>query len=456
MSSAWMRRFSKAAVLSALWAACTAPCPGRDHATEPGGFRVDAVNITVSVPSLKNVNVSLEACIRKTDTLRCVDFLFGSTARLLTVRTLRNGRRFDVPILRFERDTLSLALPFRPRPGEKIRLSFAYEWDTATVGDSMLLLDRGHRWYPLVADQPIRMRLKAVVPPGFSALSAGDGGRSGTDEASGNPVFTWRSAEPVFKIPLIVYRSGLFHQFAGKSPVELISLTDDSLHGALILEDAANARAYFTGLLGAPTAAGLTLIETPFFEGINVGTGLLSVGPPSLAAMRGGDFEALRLVVAQQWMGAGAFAAFGKPGFWFLSLSLPHYLRLMYVRQAEGEASFRAALRESAEKYAAVAGTETDVPILDVDRPDTREKGLILYAKGPLILDRLRERLGDRPWTEFLSALYRRYRGRVMDLVDFRIELSHHDKSGTAAALLDSLLSAKGLPGSAEGPADAQ
>jgi hypothetical protein len=442
-----------ASALCALWAAWPAPCAGTDRSPADGGFRVEAVNISVSADqALQNVNVSLEADIRKTDTLRVVDFLFGSSARLRSVRCLRSGARTEPTVRRFERDTLSLVLPFKPRPGRRIRLFFEYEFTPAAAGDTILLLDRGQRWYPLVADQPFRFRMKASVPPGYRALSVGNEGRHETDQGTGGRVFTWRSPFPVFKVPLVIYRSGLFHESAGSAPVDLIALSGDTLGVERILKDAGNARAYFTELLGEPTARRLTLIETPFFEGVNVGTGLLSVSPPSLAAMRGGDLDALRLVTAQQWTGAGAFAAFGKPGFWFLSLFLPHYLRLMYVRQAEGEASFRAALRESAQKYAAVAGTEADVPVLDVDRPDTREKGLILYAKGPLILDRLRERLGDRPWTEFLAALYRRYRGRVMDLADFRIELSRHDGSGTALALLDGLLSAKGSPDSPGGP----
>ena len=55
------------------------------------------------------------------------------------------------------------------------------------------------------------------------------------------------------------------------------------------------------------------------------------VGSTYIDQFKKGHYENLHLSIAAQWIAAGVFfKLFGK-GFWFLQLSLPHYLRLMYL-----------------------------------------------------------------------------------------------------------------------------
>ncbi len=115
----------------------------------------------------------------------------------------------------------------------------------------------------------------------------------------------------------------------------------------------------------------------------------------------------LILTIAQQWFTANVFADFSKPGFFFFTISLPHYLKLMYIRDNEGEAEFNDALFKPLDKYKEFAGSESDIPIIDVDMPNTREKGMILYAKGPYVLKILAEEMGVETWKLFLKDLYK-------------------------------------------------
>jgi len=162
--------------------------------------------------------------------------------------------------------------------------------------------------------------------------------------------------------------------------------------------------------------------------------------------MRTGYFDPLLLTVAQQWMGAGVFAQFRQRGFWFLTISLPHYLRLMYVRHSKGEAAFDEALHEPLKRYQQFAGKENDVPILDVDFPNSREKGLVLYGKGPYVISKLHRQFGDDGWKAFLQDLYKGFLGKILTYDDFMNCVSRHDKNGEGLALMNMLTTQKGLP----------
>jgi hypothetical protein len=162
--------------------------------------------------------------------------------------------------------------------------------------------------------------------------------------------------------------------------------------------------------------------------------------------MKQGYFESLNLTVAQQWIGAGVFAKYGSPGFWFLSLSLPHYLRLMYLLQSQGEEFFQQTLKESLDKYKEFAGKENDIPIINIDSPNSREKGLILYGKGPFVLSKIHNAMGDENWLSFLQSLYESFRGKILTYDEFEKQISRYDEDGSILVLLKNLISKKGMP----------
>jgi hypothetical protein len=232
---------------------------------------------------------------------------------------------------------------------------------------------------------------------------------------------------------------------AGKT-ILLYSYLNDTLKAAQILAEAENVFTFYRYHIGEYPHSRLTLIEVPDFDGINIGSGVLTVGSSSVDQMRQGNFDGLYLTIAQQWIGAGVFAKFGEPGFWFLALSVPHYLRLMYVRQTKGEKAFNEAMQRPLMKYREFAGKDNDIPIIAVDFPNSKEKGLVLYAKGPFVISKLHKQMGELRWRSFLQDLYNDFRGRILTYDEFRGCISKHDTSGGTLALLNRLMTQKGMP----------
>ena len=182
------------------------------------------------------------------------------------------------------------------------------------------------------------------------------------------------------------------------------------------------------------------------WDGINTGSGLIMIGSQSLEMMKQKYYESINLTIAQQWIGASVFAKYGSPGFWFLSLSLPHYLRLMYLHKTQGEESFQESLNEPLTKYKEFSGKENDIPIINVDSPNSREKGLILYGKGPFVINKIYKAMGDEKWLSFLQNLYNSFRGKILTYDEFEDQISSYDENGIILALLKKLISQKGMP----------
>ncbi|MBK9099964.1 MAG: hypothetical protein IPM14_18085 [bacterium] len=203
---------------------------------------------------------------------------------------------------------------------------------------------------------------------------------------------------------------------------------------------------YFSKTIGPYAREQLIYFVVTDFGGVNVGSGLLTIGIIILEIINKGFKEQLILTIAQQWFTSGVFADISEPGFFFFTISLPHYLRLMFVRDSEGEEAFNNALLKPLDKYKEFAGSERDIPILDVDMPNTKEKGLILYGKGPYVLNLLAEEMGLENWKLFLRDIYQTFIGKIMTMDDFENHLATFDKTEKAVSLFKKLISEKGMP----------
>jgi hypothetical protein len=145
-------------------------------------------------------------------------------------------------------------------------------------------------------------------------------------------------------------------------------------------------------------------------------------------------------------MAAGVFFKFGGKGFWFLQLSLPHYLRLMYLERTKGKDAFAQGLQQGLDAYKEIAGSENEVSILDVDFPNSKEKARVIYGKGPYVIDKLRRQIGDENWEKLIKDIYKDFKGKILTYDEFINYLSRYDKDGTAVAKLKKMLSETGLP----------
>jgi aminopeptidase N len=438
-----MRRGRAAGFIVGLGLALVGATQG--HA-EPAQLVYYAIDATLG-PAATRVEVTATAALRQVAAGSRLAFLLSSQAKLESVRARTAGGWLDVPFEAAGQDSLILHVPAALGEGDTLTAEFKYLFPVALPDSGVLILDRGHRWYPLLPDQVAVLELACTVPPGYTALSAGN--LVQVREEIERTRFVWRSTLPVFKVPLLVFRTRSYLGAiapAADQDVCLYRPAGDSLGTGAILAEAGRALAFYGGLLGTYPYARLTMVAVPDFEGINVASGLLMIGTGFMGELTHGRFNSLDLTIAEQWFGAGVFGKYGEPGFWIVALTLPHYLRMMYVAAIRGQAAFEEELGAARDSYRPVAGGAADVSLLAVDAPNTREQGVVLYAKGPLALHRVHRALGDERWKACLREVYRAERGRALSYAGLRAYLAKYDERDTVVPLWDKLMTEKGLP----------
>ena len=394
-----------------------------------------------------NLDITLLCRIQPSVSLSEVQFIFSSESNLHSVKYLKDGNWISIPYQFSGKDSLLLLFESGILPDNKYDLRFEYSFSTNLLKDSLVIIDRGHRWYPLILDQVAPFKLTCNVPKGFQVLGAGD--LISVKDNEDKTTFVWESKSSVFKLPLIIFNSTRFKELKYDSSgisINFIYLNSDSIEALSVIKEAFKSVKFYSEHIGNYPYKKLTLFEVTEWEGINVGSGLIMIGTQSFEMMKQGYFESLNLTVAQQWIGAGVSAKYGSPGFWFLSLSLPHYLRLMYLRQSQGEESFLKSMNEPLEKYKEFAGKENDIPIINIDSPNSREKGHILYGKGPFVFSKIHKAMGDKKWLSFLQNLYKSFRGKILTYDEFEKQTSRYDENGSILTLLKKLITQKGIP----------
>ena len=394
-----------------------------------------------------NIEFTTLCQIQTSDSISNIQFVFSSESNIHSVEYLEEGNWLSVPYKFIGQDSLLLMFNSAIFPANKCLFRFKYSFPTHILNDSPIIIDRGHRWYPLILDQIAVFKLTCSVPKGYNVLAAGD--LLSVNNYKDDTTFIWESQSAVFKMPLIIFNPTQFKRAEFDSlgiSIDFYYLNVDSIEASSIINEAAKCINYFSKYIGSYSYKKLTLFEVTQWEGINTGSGLIMLGSQSLEMMKRKYYDGLNLTIAQQWIGAGVFGKYGDPGFWFLALSLPHYLRLMYLRQTQSEKSFLESLQEPLVKYKEFAGKENDIPLINIDSPNSREKSLILYGKGPFVLNIIEKKMGNEKWLSFLQSLYKSFRGKILTYNDFEKYISKYDENGNILTLLKQLITQKGMP----------
>ena len=394
----------------------------------------------------KSVQVDLICNLQKDKDSDNIQFLLNSSNNVNSISYYDGNDWLPLSFNFNGKDSLLLTTGTILQTNNELQIKFDYSFEIEEMNDTLLLLDRGHRWYPLIINQIFTYKMKCEVPEGYSVLSSGNL----IDKVdTGNSVFIYECEKPVFKMPLIVFKSKSYQHIeftSKKNKLDFYSREIDSTAINKMLNQGDSILSYFSTTIGPYSRERLIYFEVADFGGINVGSGLLTIGTQSLEMINKGFDDFLILTIAQQWFTSGVFADFSEPGFFFFTISLPHYLRLMYVRDSEGEAAYNDALLKPLDKYKELVQSESDIPIIDVDVPNTREKGLILYAKGPYLLSIIENEMGKENWELLLRDLYETFIGKIMTMDDFENYLNKYDTSGKTLALFRTLINEKGLP----------
>ncbi len=371
--------------------------------------------------------------------MKNVQFIFSSEAKISSLRWLKGKQWLKAGFRKNGKDSILVAGREKLLKGKEYTLRFIYRYPAGRLNDTLLMLDRGHRWYPLIMDRIAPFKLTCRVPSKYNVLTAGreTGVKKGAEK-----LIRFESGGPVFKIPAVIFNPARFAPVQGKYADAYI-LTADKEKFAAALKRCEPAFEYLEKTFGVRGNEKLKLIEVKDFPGVNICSGLLMCGAETMKLICSGYDDPLHLAIVQQWFGARVFARYGGKGFPFLSISLPHYIRYRYMRELKGEGEYEKLLKEAALTYGRIKGSEKEVPVIEINSPDTPEKGIALYAKGPLILSAIEKEMGSDSFGYFLKCLYDDFSGKIMSLDDFEAYLARDDDHGEILNLFRKLMNSK-------------
>lgn len=142
--------------------------------------------------------------------------------------------------------------------------------------------------------------------------------------------------------------------------------------------------------------------------------------------------------IGHRWLGEWTLLIpDGAEGAYFIKESLNEYMTLLFVRATAGGEVFRRLLESDyREPVRALLGTPQDACLIDM-RYNTNN--MVVYAKGPLLLDRVASQMGYDRWIAFMRRFYATWRYRPGLTYDGFIDLLA-DEDPQAARQLDSLV----------------
>lgn len=344
-------------------------------------------------------------------------------------------------------DSLHIALPKELAAAKHLTLSFNYYVEIPQWKGNMMVLGRGHHWYPMIPDQVAMVHLKTAVYTTFEIYSVGD---LLSKKVEGDWEYREYQTEiPVFKIPLVISRTGYLIATDTTIAGVAISLHAEAQRPGLareVLNHTGELLKYYDHLIGPFHHKNLTMIEVGGFSGLDISSGLTLIGDGAFKQYENDDFSSLAMAIASQWIGAGVIPEYEQEGYWFFDVSLPRYLVLMNEQSQGSEQLFSQDLDKLRASYQPIAGTASDMPLADIDTPDSDSKAKIVFGKGVLIADKLRNQMGNKAWQALLADMYQKYLGKILSYKDFKALVKAHDGSGKAAAQLDSMLHSTGMP----------
>lgn len=407
--------------------------------------KISSYDITATYNETKNkISVTAKLEFQNTGVSDTLLLLFNSNCKINSIKY--SHPESNVNYITGGKDTIFLMLNENVKSLPDFEITFNYDYPLEK--DTVILVDRGYRWYPLIAENVESFEMTIEVPSNYIGLTAGDFIRVKQNPES--RLYYFASKRNVFKIPLIIapdnyYNVNEYDCNGVKTYFYSIAGNDKTPNDSINM-DICSLIKYFNKMIGPYQFKRFSLVETNEFQGSNLGSSIITAGSNNIKYYSSGYKEWLDMDVASQWICAGVFPRLFCKGFWFMSISFPHYLRLMYIHDTYGEEAFEKAKDKLSKEYQKIAGSQNEVPILDVDYPNTKEKGLALYAKGVIVLDIIKNEMGNENWIKFLRYFYEKYSGKTVTLDTLTECINKIDPTEKCSNHLLKMLREKGMP----------
>ena len=392
--------------------------------------------------SEKSIDVKAFLEIEKTENLNNLKILLSPHASLKSV-TINNSLA-EVSRLSSKNDTLLLEILEQCKNSEKINIAFEYILPADSFSyDSIILIRRYDHWYPVQYDDNASMELDVKLPKNYSAFANGDV----VVKIDSNKNTYKYVHNNFFYYTLMIVKSEIYDTITrsiNNININFHFVSNDTVVNNKIINQICNSFSFYNKYIGTYRNKQLTVVEIPFkgAQLVQSLSTLVLMGSPFIEYFKMG-YNWAPHEIAHQWWGAGMFVNSKTNCYRFLEESITEYFSLLYIENTLGEDSFRNQLASHLELYREIEN-KNEKPIIDIKTVSNQEDGYVIYQKGPLVVNKLRNLMGDDAWKFFILEIYNTYYGKFLTYDGFIEILSNYDSDGKIRNELNKWLSETG------------
>jgi hypothetical protein len=398
----------------------------------------------------------LMTCVDPVD--MTIELKFNHFAQVGSI-SLEGNAKNEIRYSFFAVDSIRMCLPDKTDIRKPIVIDLKYSIPLDSVSGSksfVFSLSRPEKWYPLQYNDLSTHTITIDIPGHFSALSSGN--LISETTMNNRKQISWNDNYN-FTCPLFIFNSDSLEYIekeANKTKLNFFFYTQDKTLLDDYITGVSAAFKYFDALFGNDypykTYSFLEVPDYPAGSAVGsmqvFGTTLISdyYTYGRLYALKPAFHE-----VAHEWWGIGRLHFKDRtndPGLQFLRESVNEYLTYMFIEHYWGKDSMDKCL-DTAKTYCREYITEeNDKPLYEVPQQfSSWEEAVIVYYKGPLIVNELRRMLGDEKWVAFIRKYYSMYQDQYATYDDFLKVLADFDSTGKISVSLNNYLKKQRIPG---------
>lgn len=343
-------------------------------------------------------------------------------------------------------DTLFITIPELFKEKNILNLTFEYSLpiDSFILSD-MVVLRREVRWYPLQYDDIASMNLDIVTSKNYSVFAVGDLAETKSSNDYINYKFNHNGSA---SYALIIAKSNNFTTTTKNIDSVNVSFyfaSTDTVVNNKIINGVCKSFSFYTKYIGHYKHKQLNLVEIADdrMQLVQSLSTLIVVGSPFINYFKLGYNDWPPHEIAHQWFGSGIYINSKTKGRWFLEESVNEYFRALYIQQTFGVDSFKNELETYLANYNYIDKSK-EVPIFEIRNVSTQDDGLVIYQKGPLVVNKLKNLMGNESYEKFIKEIYSSYYNKLLTFDEYIKVLSKYDTKGQLANELIKLLSETG------------
>lgn len=390
--------------------------------------------------------------LENTDNSSSIKLLLTSYSTLKSIKIgnyeLKTSRISD------EDDTLFITIPEALKNNKLLKISFDYSIPIDTfILANVIPLRREHRWYPLQYNDIASMKLDVIVPNSYLVLTTGD--LKNTEIMNDNSECFYEMNN-CGSFALIVAPKDIMQTTVKK--VDSVNIKfyfaiqkDSVLNKYMIkveadmMADICNSFSFYNKYIEPYKHKELNVFEIPEMSG-GLGQSLYTLivftTPLKFDYQTGFGWPIHE--VAHQWWGDEMHIKANVKGRWFLEESITEYFKDIYIQNAMGDDSLKKLIKTYQTPYN-VIDTSMVLSILETTNVSTGENAYVIYQKGPLIVNKLRNLMGNDNYQKFIREVYSTYSGQFLTYDDFIKVLRKNDTTGNWVSSLDKWVNERGI-----------